>query len=288
MEYKVNETGLVLEGGGFRGIFSAGVMDYFLKRKLHFSYAIGVSAGAAYGISYASQQFGRNRVINEKYTADPRYMSWGNWIKTGNLFNPDFIYDEITNRLVPFDYEAAFNSFCDFNIVITNVVTGKAEYYSSKQLNQNQLLKAIQASGSLPMVSKMVEFNNGLYLDGGVADSIPIHQAFKSGCRRAVVILTRNREYRKEPAKFQWLIKSKYAKYPKLVDQILSRAEHYNTTLDELEHLEKEGKVYIIRPKAQMMVSRIENNPQKLDLLYQQGFNEMNEEFDELMSWLKG
>ncbi len=284
----MNETGLVLEGGGFRGIFSAGVMDYFLKRKLHFSYAIGVSAGAAYGISYASQQFGRNRVINEKYTADPRYMSWGNWIKTGNLFNPDFIYDEITNRLVPFDYEAAFNSFCDFNIVITNVVTGKAEYYSSKQLNQNQLLKAIQASGSLPMVSKMVEFNNGLYLDGGVADSIPIHQAFKSGCRRAVVILTRNREYRKEPAKFQWLIKSKYAKYPKLVDQILSRAEHYNTTLDELEHLEKEGKVYIIRPKAQMMVSRIENNPQKLDLLYQQGFNEMNEEFDELMSWLKG
>ncbi|MCG8579640.1 MAG: patatin family protein [Bacteroidales bacterium] len=288
MEYNMNGTGLVLEGGGFRGIFSAGVMDYFLKRNLHFSYAIGVSAGAAYGISYASKQFERNRIVNEKYTADSRYMGWGNWLKTGNLFNPDFIYGEIPNQLVPFDFNAAFNSFCDFNIVVTNVITGNAEYYSAKGLNKQELLSTVQASGSLPMVSKMVELNGGLYLDGGIADSIPVQQAFNSGCKRAVVILTRNREYRKEAARFQWLIKSKYAKYPKLVEKILSRADSYNATLDELEKLEQEGRVYIIRPKAQMTVSRIENNPHKLDKLYQQGFDEMHEDFEKLVSWLEG
>jgi predicted patatin/cPLA2 family phospholipase len=213
-------------------------------------------------------------------------MSWWNWLKTGYLFNPDFIYDEIPNHLVPFDFEVAFNSFCDFNIVVTNVNSGSAEYFSTKNLNKQELLNTIQASGSLPMVSKMVELNDGLYLDGGIADSIPIHQAFKSGCKRAVVVLTRNREYRKESAKFQWLIKSKYAKFPKLVDKILTRAEYYNKTLDELEQLEKERRVYIIRPQAEMTVSRIENNPGKLDKLYQQGFNEMHEGFDDFISWL--
>ncbi|MBK3519808.1 patatin-like phospholipase family protein [Carboxylicivirga marina] len=286
MEYKVDKTALVLEGGGFRGIFSAGVLDYFLKANLHFPYAIGVSAGAAYGISYASQQFERNRVVNERYTADSRYMSWMNFIRTGNLFNPDFIYDEIPNNLVPFDYKAAFDSFCDFNIVVTNVQTGEPEYYSSKELNEQELLSAIQASGSLPLVSKMVPFKGAYYLDGGIADSIPVNKALQSGCERAVVVLTRNQDYRKEPAKFQWVIQKKYGKYPHFVNKILRRADAYNQTLDLISDLEKEGKVYVIRPQEQLEVSRIENNPKKLDKLYVQGYTEMSQNIDALLKWL--
>lgn len=283
----IKNTALVLEGGGFRGIYSAGVLDCFLKNKVYFPYVIGVSAGAAYGISYASVQFERNRLVNKRYTADHRYMSWRNWIRTGDLFNPDFIYNEIPNTLVPFDFDRLSNSFCDFNVVVTNVESGKAEYYSSKNLDKQSLLRVIHASGSLPLVSNMVDFNNQKYLDGGISDSIPIDKAFADGYSKAVVVLTRNADYRKDPPRFKWIIKKRYAKYPRLVNRILSRAEEYNKVLDKIAVFENEGKVFVIRPKQHLKVSRLENNPLKLDMLYEQGYSEMQDKLDALKEWIK-
>lgn len=284
--YNTSKTALVLEGGGFRGMFTSGVLDAFLKNNLHFPYVIGVSAGAAYGISYVSQQFERNKVVNLKYTSDPRYMSWRNFFRKGNLFDWDFVYGEIPNKLVPFDFEKLFSSSTDFVIGVTNVYTGCAEYFSTNSMGKSELLAAITASSSLPFVSKMAHFNNGKYMDGGLADSIPVIKALESGNERAVVVLTRNQGYYKEAPKFQWLIKTAYGKYPKLVNAVLSRAERYNETMRQLEDLEKEGRVFIIRPQKLLTVSRIENDSQKLDVLYQQGFDETFEQFNLLKTWL--
>ncbi len=277
---------LVLEGGGFRGMYTSGVLDAFLKYNVHFPYVIGVSAGAAYGISYVSEQFERNKVVNLKYTADSRYMSWWNFLRKGNLFDWDFVYGEIPNRLVPFDYNTLYNSTTNFMVGVSHVETGKAHYLSSKDMNKQQLLDAITASSSLPLVAKMVEIDNELFMDGGLADSIPIEKALADGNKKAVVILTRNAGYSKKDTRFKWLIKQKYSKYPKLIEMIMSRAKRYNATLDLLQDMESEGKVFIIRPQAQMNVSRIENNPQKLDQLYKVGLAEGTKLLPELTSWL--
>lgn len=282
----LSKTALVLEGGGFRGMYTSGVLDALLASRIEFPYVIGVSAGAAYGISYVSKQFGRNKEVNLKYTADPRYMSWGNLLKKGNLFDWDFVYGEVPNRLVPFDYTTFFNTSTEFMVGVTNVLSGKAEYLSTKSMNRQQLLAAITASSSLPFVSKIARLNGQSYMDGGLADSIPIERALNDGNERAVVVLTRDNDYRKHPPKGQWLMRMAYRNYPNLVEAILSRAERYNHTLDELDRLEKEGRVFIIRPQVSMPVSRFENNPQKLDVLYQVGYEYMLQQFDALQQWL--
>ncbi len=287
MDKAVTKTALVLEGGGFRGMFTSGVLDAFLTKQLSFPYVIGVSAGAAYGISYVSKQFGRNKEVNLKYTADPRYMSFGNLIRKGNLFDWDFVYGEVPDALVPFDYESFFKASTEFVIGVTNIETGQAEYFSTKGMSRQQLLATITASSSLPFVSKIARVNGAQYMDGGLSDSIPIRQALNSGYERAVVVLTRNSDYRKEAAKFQWLIKTCYRRYPQLVKALLTRADNYNNTLSELEKLEKEKRVYVIRPTHKMSVSRIENNAQKLDVLYQQGYDQAIEQFHQLQDWLQ-
>lgn len=287
MNRAIVNTALVLEGGGFRGMYTSGVLDAFLEKQLYFPYVIGVSAGAAYGISYVSRQFGRNKEVNLKYTADPRYMSLGNLIRKGNLFDWDFVYGEVPDSLVPFDYDAFFRATTEFVIGVTNVETGQAEYFSTKGMSRQQLLATITASSSLPFVSKIARLNGVNYLDGGLADSIPVQQALLSGYERAVVVLTRNHHYRKKPASFQGLIKTCYKRYPHLVEALLTRADSYNNTLAQLEIMEKEGRVFVIRPQQEMSVSRIENNPQKLDALYQIGYEETLHQFSWLHKWLE-
>ncbi len=282
----MNKTALVLEGGGFRGMYTSGVLDAFLANDVYFPYTIGVSAGAAYGISYASGQFERNKVVNLKYTSDPRYMSWRNFVRKGNLFDWDFVYGEIPNKLVPFDYEALLNSSDQFVIGVTDVYSGKAEYLKGNTMTRQELLNAITASSSLPFVSHMARYKDRLYMDGGLSDSIPVGQALESGNDRAVVVLTRNKGYQKKEASLPWLIKLRYRKYPKLVEAILTRADRYNQTLAKLEQLEKEGRVFIIRPQQKMTISRIENDAQKLDLLYQSGFDETTNIMTQLKDWL--
>jgi len=281
-----NQAALVLEGGGFRGMYTSGVVDAFLKHRIQFPYCIGVSAGAAYGISYASKQFGRNKEVNLKYTADPRYMSFRNLIRKGNLFDWDFVYGEVPAKLVPFDYQAFFDSDTEFKIGMTHVKTGETHFASKSQLTQQELMQVITASSSLPFVSKMATYKQELYMDGGISASIPFQQAFADDYKKAVVVLTRNKGYYKQAVKQPWIIKARYRKYPHLVNAILSRAERYNQAIEELERLEKEGTVFIIRPQGRMNVSRIENNPQKLDQLYGMGIKEVEGLLPQLKSWL--
>lgn len=246
-----------------------------------------MSAGVAYGASYASEQFERNREVNLKYTADPRYMSFRNLITKGNLFDWDFVYNEIPNKLIPFDYDTLHQSSTEFKIGITNVETGDIRFVSGNKLSNADLMQAITASSSLPFVSHFVSFQDELYMDGGIADSIPVKQAITDGYPKAVVILTRNKGYRKEPIKQTRLVRWRYRKYPQLAEAILSRAERYNQTLDQLYRLEAEGKVFIIQPQGTMNVSRIENKPDKLDHLYKMGIKEAEQLLPQLTRWLE-
>nr|WP_321452431.1 patatin family protein [uncultured Carboxylicivirga sp.] len=286
MKSKIKNTALVLEGGGFRGMFTSGLLDAFLKNDIFFSYCIGVSAGAAYGISYMSHQYERNRQVNLQYTADPRYMSWRNLIKKGNLFDWDFVYDEIPNQHILLDYDAILKSDDVFKIGITDVITGNAEFVQANKVNKKELIQACIASSSLPFVSQLAEFKEHLYMDGGISDSIPVRQALNDGNDRVVVVLTRNKEYRKKEVKIKSFVKWYYRKYPQLAEAILSRYKHYNATLDLIDQLEEDGRAYVIRPNEHMEVSRIENNPEKLDQLYLQGLNQGNDLIGDLQNFL--
>lgn len=286
MSLEINKTALVLEGGGFRAMFTSGVLDAFLKYQIYYPYCIGVSAGAAYGISYISRQFERNRQVNLNYTADPRYMSWGNLLRKGNLFDWDFVYDEVPNRLIHLDYKTALNSNGRFMIGMTDVVSGEARYVQASELTKIELMQAVTASSSLPIVSRMADFRGQKYMDGGISDSIPVQKAIDDGNERLVVVLTRNSDYRKQAPKFKSLFKCYYRKYPKLADAIITRYKRYNSTLDLLDKLECEGKAFVIRPAFPMNVSRVENNPHKLDQLYLQGLQQTETMMERLCEWL--
>ncbi|MCU4177190.1 patatin-like phospholipase family protein [Carboxylicivirga sp. N1Y90] len=282
----ISKTALVLEGGGFRAMFTSGVLDALLKHKVHLPYCIGVSAGAAYGISYVSRQFERNREVNLQYTSDPRYMSWRNFFKKGSLFDWDFVYGEIPNKLIPLNYDAALSTDTVFKVGITNALTGKAEFIKVSDLNKDELMQAVTASSSLPFVSPVAQFNDQMYMDGGISDAIPLSYALKDGNKRAIVVLTRNADYKKKTIRFKSLFRLYYRKYPQLVKAILQRAENYNASLRLIAKLEAEGKVFVIRPNEPMDVSRIENDAQKLDVLYQKGFKQMEDQMIALKTWL--
>lgn len=279
-------TGLVLEGGGLRGIYTAGVLDVFLKHNIHFPYCIGVSAGAAYGSSYISEQYGRNIEINRRYTADPRYLSFRNLIWKGNIFDWEFVFREIPLSLIPFDFDTFYKSPTRFRIGITNCLTGAAEYHDAADLTRDELMDNLAASSSIPFVSKVMELNGNFYMDGAVADPIPVNQSFADGNSRAVVILTRNQEYQKKPVKSEYFINRYYRKYPQLANAIIRRPAVYNQTLDELDKLEEQGKIFVMRPQSPIKVSRVEKDPRKLEELYQTACVETEAIIDKLKLWL--
>jgi predicted patatin/cPLA2 family phospholipase len=283
----IEKTALVMEGGGFRGVFTAGVLEVFLKNKLYFDYAVGVSAGASYGVSYVSRQPNRNLEVNQ-FISDKRYAGFRNLLFKGSYFSWKFIFDVIPNTIVNLDYEAMKNSTTRFWIGTTNCQTGENEYFLLNPTNKSDFVSILAASCSLPFIAPIVNFKQNKYMDGGLADSIPFEQALKSGNKRAIVILTRPKGYVKAPLKNKWLIKWVYRKYPKLVEQIVSRPETYNNTLQKLEALEKEGKVFVIRPDTDIPVGRLENKPEKTELVYNQGICTAERLLPELTQWLAG
>ncbi len=257
------ETGLVLEGGGFRGIFTAAVLDVFLREKIFFNYVIGVSAGAAYGVSYVSRQYRRNLEVN-RYVGDKRYCGWRNYVRKGSYFNWDFVYGEIPQRIIPFSFETFMNSGVRMRVVVTNCLTGKAEYPYLNNTSTDRFRELLTATSSLPFVSRMIEIDGSYYMDGGIADAIPVQQAFRDNMERAVVILTRPEGYRKKESGATAFLRLVYRKYPHMVKSFLERADRYNRTMDSLEQWEREGKVFIIRPQSPLKVARMENDPGKL------------------------
>lgn len=282
------KVGLIAEGGGMRGAYTAGVLEAFLNHNIQFPYAIGVSAGANTLCSYLSGQKLRNKRIFTEWITDKRFINWRNILKEGAYFGMNFLFDEIPTVLDPFDLKAFRQNQTCFKVGVTNCLTGKCEFLEPKKARTlketDQILKA---SSSLPFISHTVLLNGVPYLDGGLSEAIPIRQAQRDGYLYNVVILTRNKEYRKKFSKKTYCFAKVHLKrYPKLVKVMKNRYAIYNQTLDYLNKLEKEGKVFILRPKLPLKVERFEKNQHKLAELYEQGYHEATDLLPQLKKWM--
>lgn len=278
------QAGLILEGGGMRGVFTAGVLDFFLDKNMEFSSCYGVSAGACNACSYLSKQKGRSYDVIADYIGDKRYCSPYSLLTTGDLFGADFLYNVIPNRLNPFDYETFRSYRGKFYSVMTDCKTGLAVYYPVKDLRKD--MNAIRASSSLPLVSRMVSINGRRYLDGGISDSIPLRRSIKDGNRKNVVVLTRSPDYRKPPFKMNVLVSLRYFAHPELARGVRHRSDRYNDTLDFIRSEEEKGSTFVIRPDQPVNIGRIEKNPKKLRQLYREGYRCAARCFDELQDFL--
>ncbi|MFX3623623.1 MAG: patatin family protein [Ectobacillus sp.] len=283
----LDNKGLVLEGGGMRGVYTAGVLEFFMDKDLFFPYVIGVSAGACNAASYLSRQKERNKRVNIGYIDHPQYLSYKNLWRKKQLFDMDFIFHEIPTKYVPFDFETYMSGKERFLVGTTDVETGEPVYFE-KGGTQEEIMKLLRASSSLPFIAPIVEFRGKKLLDGGIADPIPIRKAQQDGCEKAVLVLTRNAGYMKRPAKFTWMAKRAYREYPKLVESMLSRYEVYNETLSYIDQQEKAGDIFVIRPQEKLEVGRMEKNPHKLASLYQHGYKDAERIYDNLVEFLQG
>ena len=265
------KKGLVLEGGGIRGIFSAGVMDVLMEEGIEFDGAIGVSAGAAFGCNYKSRQPRRAIRYNLKYAKDPRYSSVRSLLKTGDLFNAQFCYHDIPEKLYPFDWKAFRENPMQFFLVCTDVETGKPVYHLCDNDSDWQMLEWFRASGSMPLVSRVVEIGSQKLLDGGISDSIPLRFMENKGYDRNVVILTRPAGYVKEPAPMMRMISRVLQQYPEAVKAMENRHNVYNETLAYIRQREAGKFAFVIRPEEDLDVGRIEHDRFKIREAYKAG-----------------
>lgn len=280
------KTGLILEGGAMRGMFTAGVMDVMMENDIVFDGAIGVSAGAAFGCNYKSKQIGRAARYNMKYCDDKRYCGIGSLIKTGNIFSTDFAYGEVPMKKDIFDFYTYKNNPMEFYVVCTDIESGEAVYHRYDDFSDHGF-DWIRASASMPLVSEIVEIDGVKMLDGGVADSIPLKYFESIGYDRNVVILTRPGDYRKKKNNIIPLIKLKYKKYPEFVKAMEERHIKYNETLEYIAAEEQKGNVLVIRPDEALPVGRIERNRDNLKAAYEIGRNTAIRKLDKVKKFLK-
>jgi predicted patatin/cPLA2 family phospholipase len=288
MEYHMihlEQAALVLEGGGMRGTFSSGVLRRFVDDKLYFAYVIGVSMGACNAANYISLQPERNRIVNTRYVRDRRYLSYLRLFTGGDLFGMDFIFRELPNNLVPFDLAAFLSNPARCVTVVTDCLSGEALYYDKNDLD-NDYLQVLKASSSLPFISAPVEYKGRILMDGGLADSIPVRRPLEEGWKKRVVILTRPLGYRKKPSRLPAFLLRGYRKYPGLLGALENRYREYNATLDYIEDLETKGDIFVIRPDRDPPAGRVERNPDKIYLTYDQGYGTANARFGELREYL--
>lgn len=281
----MNKVGLILEGGGMRGIYTAGVLDFFIDKNIEVDLVVGVSAGGCHAASYLSKQYKRAYHTNIDYLDNKEYISFRNLIKTGSIFGMDLMFNKIPNELYLYDHDAFSKSKSKFTVVTTNCETGKAEYITLTDMKKD--IMYLQASCSIPMFANIVEIDGYKLVDGGVADSIPIEYAIKEGCKKNIVILTRDKTYRKNKVKFSSLIRRKYKKYPNLVKSIENRHLNYNKSLDLVKELEDKGDALVIRPKSPVKVSQIEKDVDKLTKLYNEGYNDAKESYEKIIEFIK-
>lgn len=280
----MDKLGLVLEGGGMRGLYTAGVLDFFLDQSLYTDGVIGVSAGACHACSYASKQRGRAFRTNTDYLKDKRYMSFHSLLKTGDLFGAKFVYEDIPNTLDPYDFETFNAGGIRLYAACTNVETGKPEYLPC--INMKQDVINVRASASLPLLSRIVEIGDKLLLDGGVSDSIPVKQFQKMGYTKNIIVLTQCSSYRKGKNNLLPFIRRVYRKYPDFIKTVEQRHIQYNRTLDELSLMEKDGSVFVIRPSSPVKISRLEKNKDNLKALYDQGYEDAKNQYEALQQFI--
>ncbi len=280
------KIGLLLEGGAMRGLYTVGALDVLMKNDIKVDGIVGVSAGALFGLNYKSKQPGRALRYNLSYCKEKNYMGWYSFFTTGNIMNKEFCFDRLINELDPVDYDTFNKSEEEFWAVVTNMETGKPEYIKVDDLKDKNQMEVLRASGSMPFVSKPVEINGKKYLDGGTADSIPIDKMMEMGFDKIIVILTRPQGYRKEKGN-QSLAKIKYRKYPEFIKTIENRYLMYNEELDRIENLEKENKIFVIRPSRKVDIKRIEKNKDRIQEMYDLGINDTEKKINKLREYLK-
>lgn len=280
------KTGLVMEGGAMRGMFTAGVIDVMMENGIKFNGAIGVSAGACFGCNYKSNQPGRAIRYNEIYCNDSRYCSWKSFFKTGNIFGADFCYYEIPKKLDVFDFEAFKNNPMEFYVVATDVLTGKAVYHKCEDAGDENM-EWIRASSSMPLVSKIVEIGGYKLLDGGISDSVPLKYFESIGYKKNVVILTQPKGYKKEKNKLLPIMKRVLGKYPEFLKAASDRHNVYNEEIAFIEAEEKKGSALVIRPPEALPVGHIEHDKNVLRKVYNIGRKTAESRLFEIKNFLE-
>nr|WP_297947119.1 patatin family protein [uncultured Fibrobacter sp.] len=281
----MSKKGLVLEGGAMRGLFTCGVLDLFMEKGIEFDGAVGISAGACFGCNLKSRQPGRALRYNLRFAGDKRYCSFRSLFKTGDIYNADFCYHKIPQELDPFDFDTLKKNPMEFYMGVTDVETGEAAF---PQLVDgcDKDLEWMRASASMPLAAKIVEIDGGKYMDGGIADSIPLQFMQSKGYDRNVVILTQPRNYVKKPNSLMPLIRLVYRKYPNFVRAVACRHEMYNAETRYIFEQEKAGNALVICPDAPLGISRIEKKGAELQRVYDMGRNIAERRLDEITEFL--
>ena len=282
----MNNSCLVLEGGGLRGAFTGGILEYLLEKEFWFDKVIGVSAGACIGASYISKQKGRNRRVNVEMPSDKRYMGFRHLFTTGSYFNMEFVFEEIPQRLVPFDESSFYTNPVEFDVLATSLHTGKTVTFSKTDMKKWGVDKVLIASSSIPLISRPVTIGEELYFDGGVSDSIPVKYALQKH-DKAVVILTRPWGYRKEEIKQKIVFEMAFRKNPQFLKTLLARNKSYNQTLDYCEMMLRQGRLCILAPSPEYRVGRTEKSLSLREALYNHGYELMRQEFKKLNQFLE-
>lgn len=267
------KIGLVLEGGGMRGLYTVGALDVLMERGITFDYCIGVSAGACNAVSFLSGQQGRGKRVILNYIGDKRYVGIGNFLREHSLFGMDFIFNQIPHELDPFDYETFLASPCEFVAGVTDVTTGAPAYFGREVMDHDSTV--LRASSAIPLFSPIVQFQGGEYLDGGTSDPIPVKKALADGCEKVLVVLTRDRSYEKSPESFRHFYRRAFRKYPEMIRLLDTRHTLYNETRRQLWELEKQGTALVVAPSSPVEIGRFEKDREKLEALYQQGRGDM-------------
>ncbi|MFN2363720.1 MAG: patatin family protein [Halarsenatibacteraceae bacterium] len=284
----ITDTGLVIEGGGMRGAFTAGVLDFFLEKDIKLPYVIGVSAGANNGANFVAEQSERSKRIFIKHSQDKRYMGINRVVKERSYIGMKFLFQDLPYEIDPFDFESFANSKTEFKVVATECRTGMPVYFSHKDYDPEFFIKKIlRASSSLPLLCPPVYIDGKSYLDGGISDAIPIRKAVKDGYKKNILILTKIKGHKPKPSKLKKIVKLRYRKYPNLVEIIRRRHIRYNETLNYIQELENKGAAFVLRPKTEIDIKVLENDPDQMQDLYQRGYQLAAEKFEDLKSWIK-
>lgn len=282
----MTEAALVLEGGSLRGLFTSGVLDTLIEQGIVFSYVNGVSAGSMNGMNYISKQVGRTLEINTQYIHDKRYLSFKNMVKNRQIFNFDFLFGELSTDLVPYDFDAFYRSPQIFEVVATRCRTGRPEYFEKSTCSD--MMAAVEASASMPVLSKMIAVDGKKYLDGGISMPIAYQRALDLGYEKVILILTRHNGFQKPP--MSSLMRRAYARYfsplPELQEALYQVPDRYNRMQLEIEELEAAGRILVIRPEFPVKVSRVEKDLNKLTALHEEGRRIAKQELPRLKEYL--
>ncbi len=277
----VNKTTLILEGGAMRGLYSAGVLDVFMKNNINVDVIYGVSAGALFGLNYKSRQIGRALRYNLKYAHEKNYMGLYSLFTTGDIMNREFCFNKLVYELDKLDFETYRSNPVDFYTVVTNLQTGKPEYIKIDDAQKD--MEYFRASGSMPFVSKPVEIDGKLYLDGAMSDAVPFKKVLETNCEKIIVVLTRPTGYRKKKSYLPYRLV--YGNYPNLVETAKNYYKEYNETMDLIEKYESENKIIVLRPSELIKIKRVEKNTKKLQSMYDLGVSDCTQKLDKIKEY---